>query len=56
MADPVYTLTLAIGEKFPRNFNYHTAHRLEESLTFKTAVPNYIYRDMICGYSVHYGK
>jgi hypothetical protein len=59
MVKSVYTVTLATGEKFPRkkcHFNDHITYGLEESLTFKTAVPNYIYKDMSCGCSVHYGK
>jgi hypothetical protein len=51
------SLTPVTVEKFPRkkcHFKYHIAQGLEESLTFKTTVPNYISRDMSCGYSVHY--
>ena len=58
MAEPVTILTGITAEKFLKkcHFKNHIAHRMDESLTFKTTVPNYIYRDMSCGYSVLNGK
>jgi len=58
-AEPVCTLTLATAAKFLRkkcHFKITQPTDWRRSRTFKITVPNYIYRDMSCGYSVHYGK